>query len=94
MNVKEGVISAAARRKAGEHPRDEDGFGGPRDISAADAVGGPQGSHRGRQISEVDRAGKILKLYISISNFSKVLIGSSQIYVKMGFQGKYINFPF
>ena len=40
----------------------------------------------------MDRAGKILKLYISISNFSKVLIGSSQIYVKMGFQGKIYKF--
>ena len=84
MNVKEGVISAAARRKAGEHPRDEDGFGGPCDISAADAVGGPQGSHRGRQISEVDRAGKILILHSKI----QFLISSSQIYVKMGFQQK------
>ena len=40
----------------------------------------------------MDRAGKILKLYISISNFPKVSIGSSQIYVKMGFQGKIYKF--
>ena len=57
------ISKAAPRTRTGELRSDEDGIGSTCDDSAPGAGCGPQRSRRGREISEMDRAGKIFIAY-------------------------------
>ena len=94
------ISKAALRTRAGELRSDEDGIGSPCDDSAPDACGGPQGPRGGREIPEMDRAGKIFIAYElvlvrllskrgarNMQNVSNML--ASVIYIRLPFSSLY-----